>query len=136
MLTTNLNVTFGLFNGSIDIDIIYGNSPKDSIPTVCMVEFPKYTGPSFLSCKRKLVPIVPVQRKLDCSCLNCHRRQIPLSLVWGTTIHRCQGMAIGKGESSRFIVINPGARRCESKTPGALWNIIFYQSLLGILIFF
>ena len=125
MLTTNLNVKFGLFNGSIGtvIDIIYGNgnSPKDSLPTVCMVEFPKYTGPSFLSCKPKLVPIVPVQRRLECSCFHCHRQQIPLRLGWGTTIHRCQGMTIGEGESSRFIVINPGTRHFESKTPGALY---------------
>ena len=85
MLTTNLNVKFGLFIGSIGTvnDIIYGNGngPKDSLPTVCMVEFPKYTGPTFLSCKLKLVPIVPVQRGLECICLNCHRQQIPLSLV-------------------------------------------------------
>ena len=48
MLTTNLNVTFCLFKGSIGtvIDINYGNgnSPKDSLPYVYMVEFPKYTG--------------------------------------------------------------------------------------------
>ena len=52
ILTTNLNVQYGLFNGSMGtvVHIIYtdGNSPKDSFPTVCMIEFQRYTGPSFL----------------------------------------------------------------------------------------
>ena len=51
MLTTNLNVQYGLFNGSMStvVNIIYtdGNSPKDSFSTVCIIEFPRYTGPSF-----------------------------------------------------------------------------------------
>ena len=45
MLTTNLNVKCGLFNGSpgIVVDILYpkGTYPKDSQPTAVMVEFEK-----------------------------------------------------------------------------------------------
>lgn len=125
MLTTNLNVPFGLFNGSMGtvVDILYldGKKTKDSLPNVVMVEFQKYSGPPFLLSHPKLVPIVPVERKLDCNCYQCKRKQIPLRLGWGTTIHRCQGMTIGEGESNRFIVINPGTRHFESKTPGALF---------------
>ena len=48
MLTCNLNVPFGLFNGSMGevVDIIYldGRSPKDSLPDVVMVAFDKYTA--------------------------------------------------------------------------------------------
>ena len=125
MLTTNLNVQHGLFNGSMGtvVDIIYtdGNSPKDSFPTVCMIEFPRYTGPSFLHSHPKVVPIVPVEKRLDCNCFHCKRKQIPLRLGWGTTIHRCQGVTVGEGEANRFIVINPGTRQFESRTPGALF---------------
>lgn len=46
--------------------------------------------------------------------------QIPLRLGWGTTILRCQGMTIGKGESKRYIVIIPGTRKFESINPGTL----------------
>jgi hypothetical protein len=67
------------------------------------------------------VPITPVQRKVDCFCYGCKIIQIPLRLGWGTTIHRCQGMTIGDGESSRYIVINPGTKKFESLNPGALF---------------
>ena len=125
MLTCNLNVEYGLFNGAIGkvIDIIYldGRNPKDSLPDVVMVEFYRYTGPAFVTENSKIVPIVPVTRRLDCSCFGCKRTQIPLRLGWGTTIHRCQGMTIGEGEINRYIIINPGSKQFESRNPGALF---------------
>lgn len=48
------------------------------------------------------------------------RTQIPLRLGWATTIHRCQGMTIGEGQASRYIIINPGTRSFESRNSGAL----------------
>jgi hypothetical protein len=125
MLTVNLNVTYGLFNGSpgqvFDILYLNGNSPTDSLPDVIMVEFTKYTGPPFLESHPQVVPIVPVTRKIDCHCFNCKRKQIPLRLGWGTTIHRCQGMTIGNNEANRYIIINPGNKSFESRNPGALF---------------
>ena len=125
MLSVNLCVSFGLYNGAIGkiIDIIYleGNIPENSLPAAVMVGFPNYTGPSFVKDNPKLVPILPVERKLDCSCSFCKRKQIPLKLGWATTIHKCQGMIIGKGESNQYIVINPGTRAFESRNPGALF---------------
>jgi hypothetical protein len=125
MLSVNLCVSFGLYNGAIGniIDIIYleGNIPENSLPAAVMVEFPNYTGPSFVKDNPKLVPILPVERKLDCSCSFCKRKQIPLKLGWATTIHKCQGMTIGKGEPNQYIVINPGTRAFESRNPGALF---------------
>ena len=125
MLTSNILVEQGLFNGSIGkvVDIIYpqNKSPRDGLPTVVMVEFDKYSGPPFIKNSPKLVPIVPVKRKLDCPCYSCSRTQIPLRLGWGTTIHRCQGMTIGSGESNRYVIINPGSRKFESLNPGALF---------------
>ena len=125
VLTCNLNVPFGLFNGSMGkvVDIIYcsGKTSHSTIPDIVMVEFSKYTGPPFISENPKVVPIVAVTRKLECNCYACKRTQIPLRLGWGTTIHRCQGMTIGCGESNRYIVINPGTKKFESRNPGALF---------------
>ncbi|KAK3104656.1 hypothetical protein FSP39_007268 [Pinctada imbricata] len=125
MLSVNLCVPFGLFNGAIGyiVDIIYENQrkPADGLPDVVMVNFPNYTGPSFVSGNNKIVPILPVSRKIDCRCFSCKRTQIPLKLGWATTIHKCQGMTIGQGEVNRYIVINPGTRLFESRNPGALF---------------
>lgn len=125
MLTGNINVPYGLYNGSagVVIDILYfdGQRPSDALPDVVIVEVDKYTGPSFVQYNPKPVPIVPVERKIDSRCHGCKRTQIPLRLGWGTTIHRCQGMTIGKGESNRYIAIDPGSKQFESRNPGALF---------------
>ena len=125
MLTSNLNVELGLFNGSMGkvMDIIYlnGNNPSLSLPDVVMVEFSKYTGPPFVDHHPKLVPVIPVERRMDCNCHGCKRKQIPLRLGWGTTIQRCQGMTIGDNEASHYIIISPGPPSFESRNPGALF---------------
>ena len=125
MLTANLNVHYGLFNGSMGtvVDIIYleGRNPTNALPDVVMVKFQKYTGPAFIQNEPNLVPLVPIERKIDCRCFSCKRTQIPLRLGWGTTIHRCQGMTIGENEANRYIVINPGSQSFESRNPGALF---------------
>ncbi|KAH3691874.1 hypothetical protein DPMN_191052 [Dreissena polymorpha] len=124
MLTCNLNVPFGLFNGSTGtiVDIIYcnGNKPPLCQPDVVMVHFPRYTGPPFMKDNPCIVPLVPAERKVECYCHGCKRKQLPLRLAWGTTIHRCQGMTIGHGETNRYIVIDPGTKSFESKNPRAL----------------
>lgn len=125
MLTVNLNVTYGLFNGSMGqvVDIIYlnGRTPVEGQPDVVMVNFTKYTGLPFIDSHLQLVQIVPVERKKDCHCFNCKRKQIPLRIGQGTTIHRCQGMTIGEGEANRYIVIHPGDKKFETRNPGALF---------------
>ena len=78
MLSVNLCISFGLYNGAIGkiIDIIYleGKNPENSLPDAVMVEFPNYTSPSFVKDNPKLVPILPVERKLDCSCSFCKKK--------------------------------------------------------------
>jgi hypothetical protein len=67
MLTANLCVQYGLYNGAVGTvtDIIYpcGKTPIDSQPEVVMVDFGKYSGPPFLPEHPKLLPIVPVERR-------------------------------------------------------------------------
>ena len=124
-LTANLAVKYGLFNRSSGkiVDIVYldGKSPTDSLPDVVMVEFHDYSGPAFTSQNPKVVPIVPVQRRLECQCGGCRRTQVPLRLGWGTTIHSCQGQTVGEGEANRYIIIHPGSNSFESRNPGALF---------------
>ncbi|XP_056017318.1 ATP-dependent DNA helicase PIF1-like [Ostrea edulis] len=136
MLTVNLNVKYGLFNGSMGevVDILYfnNNTPYGNFPDVVMVEFTKYTGPPFLKGHPKLVPVVPVERKIDCHCYSYKRKQIPLRLGWWTTIHRCQGMTIGKGEANRYIVIHPGNKTFEARNPGAVFVALSRAKSTGV----
>ena len=123
-LTVNTCVQYGLFNGATGtvVDIIYKNGrTNDTLPDVVMVDFPKYTGPSFLEGHPTIVPIFAVERRVDCSCRGCKRIQVPLRLGWATTIHQCQGRTIGEGEIYEYIVIDPGTRAFESRNPGALF---------------
>ncbi|WAQ97057.1 hypothetical protein MAR_029747, partial [Mya arenaria] len=125
MLTVNLCVPFGLFNGATGIvqDILYLNDrrPPDSQPDVVFVYFPSYSGPACMSDNPQLAPIVSVERFMDCICHFCKRKQIPLRLGWATTIHKCQGITVGQGEINRYIVIDPGKTSFESRNSGALF---------------
>ena len=106
MISVSLCVKFGLFNGAVGTveDILYLNGRKPpALPDVVMVEVPNYSGPPFITEKLKVIPIFPVERKIECRCNFCKRKQIPLRLGWATTIHRCQGMTIGEGEVNRYI---------------------------------
>ena len=136
MLTINISVPFGLFNGALGhvVDIIYkeGRKPEDGLPDVVMVDFPNYSGPPFIQNNTTLIPILPITRQVECFCHKCKKIQIPLRLGWATTVHKCQGMTIGEGEINNHIVINPGTRSFESRNPGALFVALSRAKSTGL----
>lgn len=123
MLSVNLCVQFGLFNGALghDVDIVYknGRNPSYGLPDVVMVIFLNYSGPPFIH--GTVVPLFPATRQVERLCHKCKRTQIPLKLGWATTIHKCQGMTKGSGEINQHIIIKPGTRQFESRNPVALF---------------
>lgn len=110
-------------NGTVGtvVDFCYsnGDSPKDGFPEYVLVDFPKYQGPELVQNHPTWIPVPPIERRCECEC--CTRTQVPLRLGWGLTIHKCQGMNIGRGELNKHIVITPGSCKFESQNPGALY---------------
>ena len=96
-----------------------------------MVNFPKYTGPAFIQSNPNIVPIRPVERRIDCSCENCKRKQHPLRVGWVRTLYGCQGKHVGKGESSHYIVIDPGPNHFETRKQGALFVALYRAKSAG-----
>ena len=94
ILTTNLWKEAGLTNGAKgEVKyIIYesGLKPK-SLPSIVIVQFPQYIGPSYLKDCSNCVPIVPIRRDWYSGKKPCWRIMIPLKPAYGTTIHSSQG---------------------------------------------
>ena len=102
MLWWNINSSVGLVNGStgIVIDWIFeqGTKPPD-LPAVIIIEFDDYHGPPFFSepNRAKWVPILPEKYQWPSNTLeeDTHfREQFPISLAWGLTVWKSQGMTI------------------------------------------
>ena len=126
MLTTGLCQEWGLYNGAIGVvvDIAYspGERPPKCMPAVMFVEFNSYSGPSFITKRPRIVPIAPVERRVDCSCPGrCARTMIPGQLAWGATFHKAQGLTVGPGCDIECVVVHPPTAKFEGQCPGAIY---------------
>ena len=100
-----------------------GRRPTDDptpLPDVVLVRFPGHRGPPYINEGPTVVPIVPESRSTECECQR-KRLQVRLRLVWGTTIHKCQGMTVRAGEAFRYVVVHPGDNGFEVRNSGALF---------------
>uniref|UniRef100_T1IVW9 ATP-dependent DNA helicase n=1 Tax=Strigamia maritima TaxID=126957 RepID=T1IVW9_STRMM len=98
ILRKNLWTDKGLCNGSIGIitDIIYKeNSEVDSyyeaMPICILVEFEKYTGPTFIANSIPIVPLSDSKKNIACT-----RKQFSLAVAYAISIHRSQGVTLDK----------------------------------------
>jgi ATP-dependent exoDNAse (exonuclease V) alpha subunit len=101
MLTANLQIETGLINGSMGTvqDIIFQDDQgPPSLPIAVLISFDNYKGTTIASLEgERVVPIAPIRRTWNsksgafCSCL-----QIPVRLAWAITVHKSQGLTLGK----------------------------------------
>ena len=127
MLTSNLWVDVGLVNGAMGTvrAICYRTGGPPDLPIAVMVQFDRYSGPTFPD---GTVPITPLRRCWSSSGGQCSRLQLPLKLAWAVTIHKSQGLTldkvvvdVGKREFSTGLTFVAGSRVCQ------LQDLIFSQ---------
>jgi ATP-dependent DNA helicase PIF1 len=104
MLTRNLWTSKGLVNGAQGIVkkiwFDQGSNPRSHLPAVVFVEFNGYSGPetpAWEGISPSWVPIVPSVAQWENKsgkALTC--TQLPLTLAWGITIHKSQGLTLEK----------------------------------------
>ena len=99
MLTKSVWQPMGLYNGSLGMIralLFTDGAQQPTLPTCALVEFDDYIGPSIVSGGR-IVPIVPDTAVFDPrSGKTGSRIQLPLVLGWAITIHKSQGLTLGK----------------------------------------
>ena len=108
MLTANLWTSEGLVNGAIGTvhSIAYadGHHPPQ-LPVAVMVQFQNYAGPTL---EHGCVPVTPIQRTWYQGSRACSRLQVPLRPAWALTVHKCQGLTLGR------VVVDLGQREFAS----------------------
>ena len=102
MLVENLWTERGLMNGAIGFvrELVWqeDQDPSREAPFAVLVAFRGYTGPSWGSDSdgTPIVPIFRAHRDFYKGATTCRRTQFPLTLSYAITIHKAQGMTLGK----------------------------------------
>ena len=94
MLSCNLWTERGLVNGSMGtvVAILYRSGGPPDLPVAVMVQFDKYSGPTWGG--DRCVPIAPVTRTWRSGQRELSRQQLPLRLAWAVTVHKSQGLTL------------------------------------------
>ena len=137
MLTSNLCVQWGLFNGAIGriVDIYFQPSRKPhrdgkAHPDVVFVEFPSYCGEEIVPGHPKLVPVGQLEWKEHCS-HGCFRKQIPLRMCWAITSHKSQGMTVSEKHPVKYVVVDLGEDKTEKWASGAAFVMLSRSTEIG-----
>ncbi|CAL4072519.1 unnamed protein product [Meganyctiphanes norvegica] len=107
ILTSNLWKEPGLTNGAkgiVKFIVFEGNAKPKALPSLVIVQFPDYIGPSFLNDLEKCGPIVPLRLSWLMGKKLCWRIMLPLKPAYATSIHSCQGTSMDR------VIINIGKR--------------------------
>lgn len=136
----NIRPEWGLYNNAVGtiVDILFSNgeSPNDNnLPSFILVDFPGYTGPPFIETYPTIIPVAPVEVCCEHKC--CRRKQMPLRLAYGQTIHTFQGATVGPSTSKRryiaqSIIVDPGTLSFEGKCPGLFYSGVSRPTTNGI----
>ena len=112
MLRTNAWTEAGLVNGALGTvrAIVYKPDARPpDLPTAVIVEFPHYIGPGWNGLAHH-VAISPYTATSETTSGARTRKQLPLILAFGITIHKSQGMTIGADQPIKRAVIDIGGR--------------------------
>ena len=136
----NFRPNWGLHNGACGIveEIIFeaNNNPNfGDLPSYVVVSFPQYKGPIWDKNSIKSIP-VPIYT-ISCSYQCCKRYYLPLTLAYGRTIHKFQGLQAGPVEKGKTpntyqcIICDPDDKSYESSALGLFYTAISRATTLG-----
>lgn len=100
MLSSKIWTEIGLVNGSmgtvVDLTWELGQDPNTSLPFAVLIAFNRYSSLVFLGCDASIVLVFANLSRFDYRGVACTRRQFPLRLAYGITVHKSQGLTLSK----------------------------------------
>ena len=132
----NLKPEWGLCNSAVGTvkEIHFsckddGSHPNPNNNDMCdyvVVHFPGYKGPVWDKHNPACVPVPAVNERCRYGC--CVREFLPLEVCFATTIHKVEGLSIGKSKnnsepnSAECMIVDIGSRQFEMNCPGLFYT--------------